>query len=62
LLLTDVLREFIFEIQIKNYSIRTQKSYKNSNALERGRAIQGICTSKVAITQLFLLVYLYVIT
>ncbi|HEY8892385.1 MAG TPA: tyrosine-type recombinase/integrase [Clostridium sp.] len=33
MLLTDVLREFIFEIQIKNYSIRTQKSYKNSNVL-----------------------------
>jgi len=33
LLLTDVLKEFLFEAQIKNYTISTQKTYKNINAL-----------------------------
>jgi integrase/recombinase XerD len=33
LLLADVLKEFLFEIKIRNYTPRTQKGYKNNNAL-----------------------------
>ncbi|MGH4125310.1 MAG: tyrosine-type recombinase/integrase [Clostridium sp.] len=33
MLLNDVLKEFLFEIKIRNYSPRTQKGYKNNNAL-----------------------------
>ena len=33
MLLSDVLKEFLFEIQIKNYSIKTQIGYRNNNAL-----------------------------
>jgi integrase/recombinase XerD len=32
-LLKDVLQEFLFEIQIKNYTVRTIKSYRNNNNL-----------------------------
>jgi integrase/recombinase XerD len=33
LLLSDVLKEFLFEIKIRNYTPKTQKGYKNNNAL-----------------------------
>lgn len=33
LLLNNVLKEFLFEIKIRNYTPRTQKGYKNNNAL-----------------------------
>jgi integrase/recombinase XerD len=33
LLLQDILKEFLFEIQIKQYTTRTQKGYKNNNTL-----------------------------
>jgi len=33
MLLNDVLKEFLFEIKIRNYTERTQKGYKNNNAL-----------------------------
>ena len=32
MLLKDVLREFLYEIQIKNYTPRTIKGYKNNLA------------------------------
>lgn len=31
--LNDVLKEFIFELEIKKYSKRTIKGYRNNNAL-----------------------------
>lgn len=31
--LNDVLKEFLLEIRIKNYTVRTQKGYKNNNLL-----------------------------
>ncbi|MBU3143957.1 hypothetical protein [Clostridium sp. CF012] len=31
--LNDVLKEFLFEIKIRNYSPKIQKGYKNNNAL-----------------------------
>ena len=31
--LNDILKEFLFDCEVKNYSKRTIKSYKNSNAL-----------------------------
>ncbi|WP_242966450.1 phage integrase SAM-like domain-containing protein [Clostridium sp. BSD9I1] len=31
--LNDILNEFIFDCQVKNYSKRTVKSYRNNNAL-----------------------------
>ena len=31
--LNDVLKEFLFDCEVKNYSIRTIKGYKNNNAL-----------------------------
>lgn len=33
MLLEDVLKEFLFEIKIRNYTAKTQKGYKNNNAL-----------------------------
>lgn len=33
MLLSDILKEFLFEIKIKNYSVKTQKGYRNNNAL-----------------------------
>lgn len=33
MLLEDVLKEFLFETQIKNYTIKTQKGYRNGNKL-----------------------------
>jgi integrase/recombinase XerD len=33
MLLNDVLKEFLFEIKIRNYTPKTQKGYKNNNAL-----------------------------
>lgn len=33
MLLKDLLKEFILELEIRNYSIRTLKSYKNNNLL-----------------------------
>lgn len=33
MLLSDVLKEFLFEIKIRNYTEKTQKGYKNNNAL-----------------------------
>ena len=33
MLLADVLKEFLFEIKIRNYTPKTQKGYKNNNAL-----------------------------
>lgn len=33
MLLDDVLKEFLFEIKIRNYTPKTQKGYKNNNAL-----------------------------
>jgi integrase/recombinase XerD len=31
MLLNDVLQEFLYHIQIKNYTERTRKGYKNNN-------------------------------
>ncbi|MBA8933100.1 hypothetical protein [Clostridium beijerinckii] len=33
MLLRDLLKEFILELEIRNYSKRTLKSYKNNNSL-----------------------------
>lgn len=33
MLLSDILKEFLFEIKIKNYTAKTQKGYRNNNAL-----------------------------
>ncbi len=31
MLLEDVYKEFLFDLEIKNYSIRTMKGYRNNN-------------------------------
>lgn len=55
MLLNDVLKEFLYEIQIKNYTTRTIKSYKNNLA-----KFFKYCESELEITELEEITHLHI--
>lgn len=55
MLLNDVLREFLYEIQIKNYTSRTIKSYKNNLA-----RFFKYCENELEITELEEITHLHI--